>query len=301
LRLLELEFENFKSFKGHVTVPLGPGFTCITGPNGSGKSNITDAILFILGSRSTKLLRARKLKQLIYGFQEGNKKKTGPKACKVSMVFDNSDRFLAIEKDQVTFTKGIRLRGNDTTTYYQLDGIKSSAREFEALFSRAGLYATGYNIIQQGDVIQTSLMSGTERRRKIEDVAGITAYDNRLRSTRSARNSVEADLTLLKDRAKEAKRTLNQLEREKEDAEKLEEILDKIKENELLLKFRNVFDFEAEIGSRREVVERYTEELSELEKEQKKIKEDIRGKENQFGNIEKNIAVSGGDKARELQ
>ena len=217
------------------------------------------------------------------------------------MVFDNSDRFLAIEKDQVTFTKGIRLRGNDTTTYYQLDGIKSSAREFEALFSRAGLYATGYNIIQQGDVIQTSLMSGTERRRKIEDVAGITAYDNRLRSTRSARNSVEADLTLLKDRAKEAKRTLNQLEREKEDAEKLEEILDKIKENELLLKFRNVFDFEAEIGSRREVVERYTEELSELEKEQKKIKEDIRGKENQFGNIEKNIAVSGGDKARELQ
>ena len=217
------------------------------------------------------------------------------------MVFDNSDRFLAIEKDQVTFTKGIRLRGNDTTTYYQLDGIKSSAREFEALFSRAGLYATGYNIIQQGDVIQTSLMSGTERRRKIEDVAGITAYDNRLRSTRSARNSVEADLTLLKDRAKEAKRTLNQLEREKEDAEKLEEILDKIKENELLLKFRNVFDFEAEIGSRREVVERYTEELSELEKEQKKIKEDIKGKENQFGNIEKNIAVSGGDKARELQ
>ena len=120
------------------------------------------------------------------------------------MVFDNSDRFLAIEKDQVTFTKGIRLRGKDTVTYYQLDGVKSSAGEFEALFSRAGLYATGYNIIQQGDVIQTSLMSGTERRRKIEDVAGITAYDNRLRSTRSARNSVEADLTLLNERAKES-------------------------------------------------------------------------------------------------
>ena len=162
MRLLELEFENFKSFKGHVTVPLGPGFTCITGPNGSGKSNITDAILFILGSRSTKILRARKLKQLINGYQEGNKKKTGPKACKVSMVFDNSDRFLAIEKDHVTFTKGIRLRKNDTVTYYQIDGVKSSASEFEALFSRAGIYATGYNIIKQGDVIQTSLISGTE-------------------------------------------------------------------------------------------------------------------------------------------
>jgi chromosome segregation protein len=301
LRLLELEFENFKSFKGHVTVPLGPGFTCITGPNGSGKSNITDAILFILGSRSTKLLRARKLKQLIYGFQEGSKKKTGPKACKVSMMFDNRDRFLAIEKDQVTFTKGIRLRGNDTVTYYQLDGIKSSAGEFEALFSRAGLYATGYNIIQQGDVSQTSLMSGTERRRKIEDVAGITAYDNRLRSTRSARNSVEADLTLLNERAKEAKRTLNQLEREKEDAEKLEKIIEEIKENELQLRFRTVFDLEAEIESRRDVVVKYTGELVKLEKEQEKRSNEIKENQKQFEDVENTIAVSGGNKARELQ
>ena len=301
MRLLELEFENFKSFKGHVTVPLGPGFTCITGPNGSGKSNITDAILFILGSRSTKLLRARKLKQLIYGFQEGSKKKTGPKACKVSMVFDNRDRFLAIEKDQVTFTKGIRLRGNDTVTYYQLDGVKSSAGEFGALFSRAGLYATGYNIIQQGDVIQTSLMSGIERRRKIEDVAGITAYDNRLKSTRSARNSVEADLTLLNERAKEAKRTLNQLEREKEDAEKLEKIIEEIKENELLLRFRTVLDLEAEIESRRDVVEKYTGELIKLEKEQEKRSTEIKENQKQFEDVENTIAVSGGDKARELQ
>ena len=214
------------------------------------------------------MLRARRLKQLINGYQEGSKRKTGPKSCRVSMVFDNSDRFLAIEKDRVTFTKGIRLRGKDTVTYYLLDGIKSSATEFEALFSRAGLYATGYNIIQQGDVTQTSLMSGTERRRKIEDVAGITAYDNRLRKTRSARNSVETDLTLLNERAKEAKRTLNQLEREKLDAEKLEKIIEEIKENELLHRFRMVFDLEAEIESRREVVDRYTKELEELEKEQ---------------------------------
>ena len=301
MRLLELEFENFKSFKGHVNVPLGPGFTCITGPNGSGKSNITDAILFILGSRSTKLLRARKLKQLIHGFQEGSKKKSGPKSCKVSMVFDNSDRFLAIERDQVTFTKGIRLRGENTVTYYQLDGVKSSAGEFEALFSRAGLYATGYNIIQQGDVIQTSLMSGTERRRKIEDVAGITAYDNRLRNTRSARNSVEADLTLLNERAKESKRTLTQLEREKEAAEKLEKILEEIKENELLLKFRTVFDFEAEIQSRRDVVETYTKELEKLEKEQIKRNAEIEKAQKQFQDVENNISVSGGNKARELQ
>ena len=301
MRLLELKFENFKSFKGHVTVPLGPGFTCITGPNGSGKSNITDAILFILGSRSTKLLRARKLKQLIHGFQEGSKKKSGPKSCKVSMTFDNADRFLAIEKDLVTFTKGIKLKGKDTTTYYQIDKKKSSSREFEALFSRAGLYATGYNIIQQGDVIQTSLMSGIERRRKIEDVAGITAYDNRLKRTRSARKSVEADLVLLNERAKESKRTLKQLEREKEDAEKLEAIIKEIDENDIALKFRTIFDLEAEIDSRREIVEKYAKELEKIDKEQNKRKEDIEANQIKFKEIENEIGISGGNKARELQ
>ena len=161
--LKSLDINGFKSFYEKTSVDFSNKVNVIVGPNGSGKSNITDAILFILGSRSTKLLRARKLKQLIHGFQEGSKKKSGPKSCKVSMTFDNADRFLAIEKDLVTFTKGIKLKGKDTTTYYQIDKKKSSSREFEALFSRAGLYATGYNIIQQGDVIQTSLMSGIER------------------------------------------------------------------------------------------------------------------------------------------
>ena len=144
-------------------------------------------------------------------------------------------------------------------------------------------------------------MSGTERRRKIEDVAGITAYDNRLRRTRSARNSVEADLSLLNERAKESKRNLNQLEREKKDAEKLEKIIEEIKENDLFLKFRTIFDLEAEIESRKGVVQKYTKELEKLETKQKKLKEDIEKKQRKFEEVEKNIAVSGGDRARELQ
>ena len=75
-------------------------------------------------------------------------------------------------------------------------------------------------------------------RATIEDVAGITAYDNRLKKrTRSARKSVEADLVLLNERAKESKENLKQLEREKEDAEKLESIIEELNENEIALKF----------------------------------------------------------------
>nr|MCS5525001.1 AAA family ATPase [Candidatus Poseidoniia archaeon] len=301
MQLLELEFENFKSFKGHVTVPFGPGFTCITGPNGSGKSNITDAILFILGSRSTKLLRARRLNQLIFGFQEGKKSRSAAKHCRVSMVFDNSDRFLSIESDRVRFTKGVRLRGGKPATYYRLNGDTSSAGEFEALFSRAGLYATGYNIIQQGDVMQTSLMSGTERRRKLEDVAGITAYDQRLRKTRSAREHVGADLTLLDERMREAQRLLRQLEREKRDAERLEAILQQLQENALQRKWRRVLDLEAELESRRGLIVRHEKELEELVGELEERQTVIGVLEDSYKKVEEEISDAGGDRARELQ
>ena len=301
MQLLELEFENFKSFKGHVTVPFGPGFTCITGPNGSGKSNITDAILFILGSRSTKLLRARRLNQLIFGYQEGKKSRSTATHCRVSMVFDNSDRFLSIESDRVRFTKGVRLRGGKPATYYRLNGDTSSAGEFEALFSRAGLYATGYNIIQQGDVMQTSLMSGTERRRKLEDVAGITAYDQRLRKTRSAREHVGADLTLLDERMREAQRLLRQLEREKRDAERLEAILQQLQENELQRKWRRVLDLEAELESRRGLIVRHEKELEELVGELEERQTAIGVLEDNYKKVEEEISAAGGDRARELQ
>ena len=301
MRLLELEFENFKSFKGHVTVPFGAGFTCITGPNGSGKSNITDAILFILGSRSTKLLRARRLSQLIFGYQEGKRRKSAAKHCRVSMLFDNSDRYLSVESNLVKFTKGVRLRGSKPVTYYRLNSEPSSAGEFEALFSRAGLYATGYNIIQQGDVTQTSLMSGTERRHKLEDVAGITAYNQRLHKTRSAREHVGADLTLLEERMREVQRLLRQLEREKRDAERLEAILLQLQENELLRHWRQVLDLEASLESRREVIIRYRKELEELKGELKERKATIETLEDEYKKVEAEISAAGGDRARELQ
>ena len=72
MHLKTVEMENFKSFGGKVTVPLMEGYTAVTGPNGSGKSNITDAILFVLGPKSPKAVRAGRLTDLIF---DGGKSK----------------------------------------------------------------------------------------------------------------------------------------------------------------------------------------------------------------------------------
>src|SRR2546427_10817832 len=89
--------ENFKSFGRKITVPFLQGFTAITGPNGSGKSNIADAILFVLGPKSSKAIRAGKLTDLIWN---GGKDKKGADSWQVSLLFDKSDRQIPVEADE---------------------------------------------------------------------------------------------------------------------------------------------------------------------------------------------------------
>src|SRR3989454_12280805 len=97
--------ENFKSFGRKITVPFLQGFTAVTGPNGWGKSNIADAILFVLGPRSAKAIRAGKLTDLIYN---GGKKGKPSDHCKVSLTFDNTDRTIPLEENDVTLTRLVR-------------------------------------------------------------------------------------------------------------------------------------------------------------------------------------------------
>ena len=113
--------ENFKSFGKKLTVPFFPGFTAITGPNGSGKSNIADAILFVLGPKSSKTMRAGRLTDLI--FNGGKKHKNPAKYCKVSLVFDNKKRKMPVDSDEVILTRMIKrapLKKNpDNFLYHQ--------------------------------------------------------------------------------------------------------------------------------------------------------------------------------------
>ena len=77
--LRQIELENFKSFGKKLTVPLLEGYTAVTGPNGSGKSNISDAILFVLGPKSSRAIRAGKLSDLIFN---GGKDRSPASYCK---------------------------------------------------------------------------------------------------------------------------------------------------------------------------------------------------------------------------
>lgn len=125
MHLRQINMENFKSFGHKVSIPFEDGFTAVTGPNGSGKSNISDAILFVLGPRSAKAIRAGKLSDLI--FNGGGTGKPPSKYCWVELVFDNADRLMPIETDEVRLRRLIRMstqkKGEYNSYFYILSLI----------------------------------------------------------------------------------------------------------------------------------------------------------------------------------
>ncbi|MBS3790921.1 MAG: AAA family ATPase, partial [Candidatus Thermoplasmatota archaeon] len=174
MHLKKVRMKNFKSFGNKMEIPFKEGYTNITGPNGSGKSNIADAILFVLGPKSSKEIRAGRLTDLIYN---GGKEGKPADKCKVSLIFENEDRTIPVDENEVTFTRKIQISDNEQgyNSYFYINGRTSTLTEFQDLLSHARISPGGYNIVQQGDISKIVEMSSTERRKILDDISGISS------------------------------------------------------------------------------------------------------------------------------
>lgn len=211
--------ENFKSFGGKITVPFMEGYTAVTGPNGSGKSNITDAILFVLGPKSSKAVRAGKLTDLIF---DGGKSRSKAGYTKVSLVFDNSDRLMPWDDDIVRLTRYVKLsdNGTDYSSYFFVNDRKSTMSEFDSLLTKARISADGYNLVQQGDVTRIVQMGNLERRRIIDSISGIASFDADIDRARGERAEAEANLERIGIIMDELSAQVERLDKDRLDAQR---------------------------------------------------------------------------------
>lgn len=217
--LKQIELENFKSFGGKLTIPLMEGYMAVTGPNGSGKSNITDAILFVLGPKSSKAVRAGKLTDLIF---DGGKSQGKAGYTKVSLVFDNTDRLMPWDDDVVRLTRFVKFteNGTDYNSYFYINDRKSSLTEFDSLLTKARISADGYNMVQQGDVTRIVQMGNLERRRVLDAISGIASYDADLEKAAVERAEAKANLERIGIITGELEGQIKRLEKDREDARK---------------------------------------------------------------------------------
>ena len=291
MHLVRIELENFKSFGGEITIPFEEGFTAITGPNGSGKSNCGDAIQFVLGPKSTRSLRASNVSELIFNGGGGGK---AARNMSATLVFKNSPevdgrRRLRIDTEEVKFTRAVRLnRKNDTVSSYYINDNPSTATEMRRVLAEAGLHGDGYNIVLQGDVTNLASMTPHKRRGVLEEVAGVTAYDDEIRRANNQRKVVENNVETIDLFEEEQKHRLKGLGKEREQALKFKDLKDELDVNKIVLhqsRYRNRLDEVRLLGEERSS---YAQQIGELTGE-------IRSGNANLGNFDEELVQIGND------
>ena len=298
--LKEIELENFKSFARKTRVPLLQGFTAITGPNGAGKSNISDAILFVLGPRSSRVIRAGKLTDLIFN---GGKERKPASETKVSLIFDNSDRLIPIDSEKVKLTRVVRVSDNveGYYSYFYVNDRRSSLGEFDNLLANAHISADGYNFVQQGDITRIVEMTNLERRRILDDISGITRFDEDIQSAEKEKLAAEENIGRLSIILDELKKQMKQLDSDRDGALKYKDLHDRMQVAQACMSVKRKESVEREIASVNEQIGTYTSEKEKAEKKKGELTEELEKISQELSGVEAEITERGGEEAKEIK
>ena len=292
-----LRVRNFKSFAGSSEIPFSPGFTGVAGPNGMGKSNISDGILFVLGPPSSKALRADRLTRLFF---DGGKQGKPATECEVSLVFDNSDRSLAIDSNEVEFTRYVKLAPGNPEGYYSyfyVNGRRSTQGEMDALLSKARLSGDGYNIVQQGEINRIIVMSPLERRGLLEKLAGISQYDDDLARAAEKQASLEANMAQIATLLTEVERHLSELDGQRTQALRYKDLNDQKHRCEAALAHMNLTRLKADVSSNEKKMADISTEVEKLKARLEELRAEKGRLQGEINAIDSEIARRGGEEA----
>ena len=204
----QIEIDNFKSFATKIEIPLLKGFSTIVGPNGSGKSNIIDAVLFALGLASSRNLRAEKIADFISTYTKRNE-------AIVKVVFAEGEN-----NEEFSVTRKIRKSSQGYNSVYYLDDKVTTHTEILMKLEKYNVTPNSYNVVMQGDV--TSIIGATdnERRKIIDEIAGVADFDRQISQASEKLDAVEVSVKNSSILLGEVETRLNQLKEEKEVAQK---------------------------------------------------------------------------------
>ena len=214
----QIQLVGFKSFADKTTVTLGEGVTCIVGPNGCGKSNVADAIRWVLGEQSAKMMRGSQMLDVIFSGTEARRKMS---MCEVTLTFDNTKRMFDIDCDEVEMTRRLY---RDGTSEYLLNQQPSRMKILTGLLHGAGAAKEGYSIIGQGRIEQIMNAKPEDRRSIFEEATGIVVFKDRKADAERKINAAKDNLFVHVQRMQEVERQLNPLKKAAENAIKYREL-----------------------------------------------------------------------------
>ncbi len=220
--LKRTELQGFKSFAARTVFAFEPGITAVVGPNGSGKSNVVDAVRWALGEQSARLVRARKIEDLIFS---GGAKRPPAGFAEVSLVLDNEEHWLPVDFSEVVVT---RRAARDGEVEYLVNRSRVRLRDVVDLFQRARLGQNSYAIIGQGLVDQVLAMRPLERRGLIEEAADVYRHRVRLQEAEQKLAATRENLARVALVLAEIEPRVAQLERQAQRARHYRSIVDEL-------------------------------------------------------------------------
>ena len=212
--LKRIELHGFKSFADKSVIEFQPGITGIVGPNGCGKSNISDAVRWVLGEQSVKSLRGSNMSDVIFNGSEDRKAQN---VAEVTLVFDNEDRFMNVDYNEVELTRRLYRQNNEAE--YLINKEPCRLKDIIDLIMDTGLGRDSLSIISQGNISTFADSKPEERRGMFEEAAGVAKYKKRkLESIRKLERTKD-NLDRVEDICLELEKQLSPLKRQKEKAE----------------------------------------------------------------------------------
>lgn len=230
----KLSMHGFKSFAEPVNIEFDKGITCIVGPNGSGKSNISDALRWVLGEQSPKMLRGGKMDEVIFAGTDTRKSRG---MAEVNLVIDNSDKMLPIDFSEVSITRRMYRSGESE---YFINNSQCRLRDIRELIMDTGIGVDGYSIIGQGKISEIINGKADTRREIFEEAAGIVKYRSKKAETERKLENTNGNLVRVNDIISELESRVEPLKEEARKAKEYKEISEKYRNNEINVILKNI-------------------------------------------------------------
>jgi chromosome segregation protein len=279
--LSKLTLQGFKSFKNKTSLDIGPGITCIAGANGSGKSNLVDAFSFVLGRSSAKFMRADKMEDVIFKSDKGQ-----GGFAKVELEFDNTDRVIKVDSDTISIYRQINPNGQ--STYKLNDKIETRQRILD-LLREARITPEGLNIVAQGDVMRVIEMTPFDRRKVIDELAGLAEFDEKKKKSEGELEKVSVILTQQSMLLAEKERMFTNISEEKRKVETYEDLSKRVKKIRYSIgkmKFDETAEKKEQIAAKCSELE---QKLAQATKETDDIGNEMDALDNEIKSLAKNV------------
>lgn len=227
--LSKIELIGFKSFANKTVFKFNGGITAIVGPNGCGKTNIVDAVRWVLGEQKTSILRSELMENVIFN---GSSTRKPLGMAEVSITFLNDKQIIPGHFSEITITRRLF---RDGESVYLLNNTSCRLKDITDLLMDTGIGANSYSVIELKMI--ESLLNGNfdERRRLLEEAAGISKFKSRKKETTKKLSTVHDDLLRIYDITAEIEKQVNSLSRQASKTRRYNKLHNQLKQLEVSL------------------------------------------------------------------